>query len=218
MNNQKEYWNKKIIDWEKTIYIKNDKTKQNILEKLATPFRRILKKRMEVAEFLLSDKIENKTVADLGCGTGILLFNLAKYNPRKLIGYDISEDAVKIANKKIEQMNLQDKFKFVCVDLRKEYVFLENIDYFVGVGFIDYFTPDELLTLFKNLNGKPFLFSFPEKKLTPRELLHKVYLKFSDCPGSFKYTKTEIEQILKKAGYNQCWYYDKESIRYITNI
>lgn len=218
MNNQREYWNKKIVDWEKTIYTEKGKTKQSLLEKLATPFRKILKKRMEIAEFLLSDKIEGNVVADLGCGTGILLFNLVKYNPQKLIGYDISEDAVKIANKKIKVMNLQDKFRFVCADLRRKYVFPKNIDYFVGVGFIDYFTQDELFTLFKNINGKTFLFSFPEKRLTFRELLHRIYLKLANCPGAFKYTKKEIEHVLKNAGYNHWWYYDKESIRYITNI
>jgi putative methylase len=51
----------------------------------------------------LDGNIEGKTVADLGCGTGILVLGASILGAKQVFGYDIDEDAIKIAeeNKKL---------------------------------------------------------------------------------------------------------------------
>ena len=47
----------------------------------------------------LDGNIEGKTVADLGCGTGILAFGAAILGAKKVYGYDIDKDAIETAMK-----------------------------------------------------------------------------------------------------------------------
>ncbi|MCL5432572.1 MAG: class I SAM-dependent methyltransferase [Patescibacteria group bacterium] len=218
MNNQKKYWEEKIIKWEKNVYQGKNYSRQPIFEKIATPFRRILKTRLNTAEKLVSKHIKNKIVADLGCGSGIFIMNLLKYNPKKLVGVDIAPSAVKFANGNVKKERLGKKIKFVCEDVRKNTRVLKNVDVVTGIGFIDYFNREELQNLLNSLKGKIFMFSFPQKIITPREILHRVYLLMASCPGSYKYTKSEMDEMIKKAGFKNWWYYDKESIRFVTNL
>lgn len=62
---------------------------------------------------------KNTTILDLGCGSGLLTYHLAKLNPdHKIVGIDICEDLVNQANKKYKLHNLEfncsslDKIKF----------------------------------------------------------------------------------------------------------
>lgn len=218
MTNQESYWENKIIGWEKTIY--NDKIfiKTSLLEKVAARFRGILKKRLDVTEKLVAPYIKNKIVIDLGCGSGILIQRLLQYEPKKIIGVDIAKSAIKLAEKNIKEAKEERKAKFICVDVRGNAKILKDGDIIIGVGFIDYFNDKELLALFKNLKGKKILLSFPEKILSLREILHRIYLMLSSCPGSYKYSKAEMDILLKKAGIKNLWYYDKENIRFVTNL
>lgn len=218
MNDQKTYWENKIIGWEKTIYSNKNSLKTSLLEKIASRFRGLLKKRLEVTEKLVSPYIKGKTVIDLGCGSGILIEKLLQYEPKKIIGVDIAKSAVKAAKNNIIKTKEGRKVKFICTDVRKDVKILKDGDIIIGVGFIDYFNNEELSSLFRNLKDKKFLFSFPEKIFSVREILHRIYLTLASCPGSYKYSKLEMNSLLKKAGIKNWWYYDKENIRFITNL
>lgn len=43
--------------------------------------------------------LENKTILDLGCGTGRFSFLFEQYKPKQIIGIDISEEMIKIGEK-----------------------------------------------------------------------------------------------------------------------
>lgn len=66
---------------------------------------------------LLPD-MNGKTILDLGCGTGIFTFLLEQHIPARLVGIDLSEEMLEIANKKavdrksIAQFHLGDAEKF----------------------------------------------------------------------------------------------------------
>jgi len=218
MNNQKVYWEKKIIDWEKSVYKGKNSNRQPFFEKIATPFRKLNKIRTDTAERLVSPHIKNKVVADLGCGTGVFLEKLLKYKPRQLVGVDIASSAIRIANDNFKKRVRSKKMRFICEDLRQRPKVLKNIDVVLGIGFIDYFNPTEMFNLFKNVKGKKFLFSFPDRILSPREILQRVYVTMAGCPGCYKYSKTEMDAILKKSGIKDWWYYDKENIRFVTHL
>src|SRR3990167_6317000 len=114
MNNQKVYWEKKIIDWEKSVYKGKNSNRQPFFEKIATPFRKLNKIRTDTAERLVSPHIKNKVVADLGCGTGVFLEKLLKYKPRQLVGVDIASSAIRIANDNFKKRVRSKKMRFIC--------------------------------------------------------------------------------------------------------
>jgi len=215
---QKDYWEKKIVGWEDTIYSQKKSLKSSILEKAASRFRGILKKRMSVAESLIAPHLKGKIVMDLGCGSAVLIQKLIKYKPKQIIGIDIAEPAIELAKNKFKDFKAAKAIKFICADVRKDQKILKGAEIVIGVGFIDYFNSEELLKLLKNLNNKKFLLSFPEKIISSREILHKIYLNLASCPGSYKYSKEEMDSLLKRAGIKTWWYYDKENIRFVTNL
>lgn len=214
---QKGYWDKKIIGWENSIYQKYGHP-GNLLENAASLFRGLLKKRMSVAETLLSRHIKNMVVADLGCGSGIFLLNIVRYKPKKLIGIDIAPSAVQVAQEKTKNHPDHQKLEFVCADVRVASDVLDKADIITGIGFIDYLNAKELEKLFRKIRKKKFLFSFPERKITLREIAQRIYLILARCPGAYKYSKAEMNAMLKRAGYTDWWYYDKDTIRFVTNI
>lgn len=58
-------------------------------------------------------------VIDLCTGTGIIPFLLmGKYNPKKIIGLEIQEEMVEMANRSSKYNGLEDKISFVNMDLR----------------------------------------------------------------------------------------------------
>ena len=60
--------------------------------------------------------IQDKKVVDLGCGTGIFSFGAELANAKEVIGFDIDEDAIKIA-KDYAKKNKQD-IKFEVKDVK----------------------------------------------------------------------------------------------------
>ena len=218
MNDQKTYWEKKIVDWEESVYKGKNSNTQPFFEKIATPFRKLNKVRTDTTEKLISLHIKNKIVADLGCGTGVFLEKLLKYKPKQIVGVDIASPAIRIANKSFINYVKSKKARFICEDLRKNTNVLKGIDVVVGIGFIDYFNSAEMLNLFKGVKGKTFLFSFPDKIFSVREILQRIYVTMAGCPGCYKYSKIEMDDIIKKSGIKDWWYYDKENIRFVTNL
>src|SRR5882724_8594265 len=50
--------------------------------------------------FLAETEIENKVIADIGCGTGRHWQQIANRNPARLIGFDVSEGMLTMLQKK----------------------------------------------------------------------------------------------------------------------
>ncbi|MEM7821713.1 MAG: METTL5 family protein [Candidatus Aenigmatarchaeota archaeon] len=71
----------------------------------------------------LSGDIKDKTVVDLGCGSGRLAIGAALLGAKKVIGIDLDEDAIKQAKENLEiAENLTGrklKINFVCSDIVK---------------------------------------------------------------------------------------------------
>ncbi|XP_043931442.1 rRNA N6-adenosine-methyltransferase METTL5 isoform X2 [Protopterus annectens] len=52
------------------------------------------------------DDIENKLVADLGCGCGVLSIGTAMLNAGLCVGFDIDDDALQVFSKNVEDFEL----------------------------------------------------------------------------------------------------------------
>lgn len=63
------------------------------------------------------DDIINKTVVDLGCGTGRLTIGAALLGAREAIGLDIDKVAVTKAQTNAEKMGISDKTRWILADI-----------------------------------------------------------------------------------------------------
>lgn len=212
MNAQEQYWDKKIEEWTDASY---GYKKVSFVEKIASLFRSQISGRMEVALERIGPIAEGKTIVDMGCGLGDFCFRLAEYNPKQIIGLDISGVAVRKATEIVRKRELGHKVKFLQANLTKEKN-LPKFDVAVGLGFIDYFNEKELKHLFNLLSGHHFFFSLFEKKPSLRNLIHNLYVRWQGCPGAYKYTRREIMAIVP-CKYN-LRFYERKGMLFITDL
>lgn len=212
MNSQKEYWDKKISEWTKASYGKNDTV--NPIEKIAAYFRSV-QKRKDAAIKLVGPIAKNKIVLDLGCGLGEFSFGLMKYKPRKIIAFDISHVAVSQVKKTAQKLRFGRTLEAKVSDitsLKK----LPRFDIVVGLGFLDYLKPMQLSHLFSMIGNKSYLFSFFERKRTFFNLLHKVYTTIQRCPGAYKYTRKQMRNFIPKQ--TKLRFINKDHLWFVTNL
>jgi len=214
MNLQKKYWDEKIKSWTKSSYEKKF-SQFDLIERLANFFRGPIVARMEEALKIIGPRSKNKIVLDLGCGLGNFCFAILRYSPRKVIGLDISEVAVKEARKIAKKKKVSRKVKFIQKDI-PQLEKLPDFDFAVGLGFIDYLNKDELKRLFRLLKNGYFLLSVFEKKLSWRNFFHDLYVRIQKCPGAYKYSREEIKNLAPK---NLGLYFlEKNKMLFITNL
>lgn len=212
MPTQKEFWDRKIKEWSALAY--DNTVNLNILERIASVFR-ATNVRKEVTLKLIGPKTKNKTVLDLGSGQGEFSTSLLmRYEPKKLIGIDISEVAVKESKKLAKGLKLAEKTEFYNDDLTTM-TSLPDFDLAIGVGLIDYFDKEQLRHLFSLIKTRPFIFSFFEKKFSILNILHGVYLNLQKGPKVYKYTKREIRNLAEKN--SKLYFIKKNGFQFITN-
>ncbi len=218
MNDQERYWDSKILEWENTIYGSRDHA--SALERIAAPFRKVLKDRMDMAEELVKDYVPGRVVADVGCGSGIFLMRLLKYDPKKLIGMDIAESAIEVGRRRLTDMGLDEsKVRLVAADVRRDAAPLAEADIVTGLGLLDYLDADELAALFRATSGKLFLFArAAEDRKSIKEWLRRLYLRVVSCPGSYIHSKAQTDQALRSAGITEYSYYERRGIKFLTNL
>lgn len=190
--NSKEYWNKKIIIWEKSSYQGNSKD-LSFVEKIATKFRKPIRKRKEILLGILKDRVKGKTIVELGCGSGGLCFDLLELGATKVIGIDIANEAINIANIKAEELGVNNVCEFYVSDAGKD-MDIPSADIVIGLGFIDYLCLPDLRKLLTQLKCE-FIFSFPEKKTNFINILHYFYLKSQGCPIFNKFRRNDFIDI-----------------------
>ena len=65
----------------------------------------------------INDDIINKTVVDLGCGTGILAIGAVFLGAKKAVGVDIDNAALEIAEKNAEKLCVQERVQWLKCDI-----------------------------------------------------------------------------------------------------
>ncbi|MNK91375.1 Release factor glutamine methyltransferase [compost metagenome] len=85
-----------------------------------------------------SNKDREFKILDLGTGTGCVGLTLLKQFPNaKLVSVDISDEALKVAQRNAESLGVQDRVLFVHVDAGNTDVVLQNYQDFMGQSNID---------------------------------------------------------------------------------
>lgn len=161
-------------------------------------FRKSMRLRME---YVLSytQNPEIKSVIDIGCGPGHYVVGFLNQG-KKVVGLDIAEGMLKIAEQQISQSKLSNKdVEFVKSDYLK-YKPTTNCDAACMMGFMEYIpNPVDLLKKLKMEINKEIYISFP-KKGGFMAWQRKIRYNMRNCP-LFMYTKSEIETLMKDSGF-----------------
>ena len=191
--NNKDYWNRKIIEWEDSM---KQKANISMIETLASYIRKpLIQARSEISLQMLDKHVRNKHVLELGCGSGFFAFELYnRCNPKHIAGIDISNNAIERAQKIASNNRLTNKITF----LKGDAIFTKQpqADITVGLGFLDYLSPEEIKTLFENISSPYFFFSFVEKKISLLRYIQICYLWSQRCTDHYYYNKNEIRDYI----------------------
>jgi len=158
----------------------------------------ILEKRREVMVKLCHD-VKNKTILDIGCGSGRYAISLAKQSPRSVSGIDISPSMIKLAKSLAESLGLDGICKFEMKDFLDQ-DFFGSFDIIITAGIFDYVEkPVEFLNKIRAVLKEKAVLSFPIKwtVMTP---LRIAWLSRRKCPNYY-YTKGQIKRLLDLSGF-----------------
>lgn len=184
----KQYWDKKIIDWENSM---KKGTSVSPIEKLAGYFRKPLLRRMVIATDIVALFAKDKTVFELGCGSGFFAFGIQeRAGTRHITGVDISPQAISRARLLAADRGQSGAFTFIEGDALL--LSFPAADITVGLGFLDYLNLAEVEILFRKMTTPYFLFSFSEKKVSLLRYIHILYMFSQRCPKHFYFTKKEV--------------------------
>lgn len=106
---------------------------------------------IDESEVLKSTNWKNKTVLDVGCGTGLMAAEIAKIGAKKVVGIDFSPDAIRTAQIEHVHKNLE----YLTEDIKKH---RGSYDIIISLGTLEHMDkPLAALNLFKkhlNPGGK----------------------------------------------------------------
>ena len=154
-----------------------------------------LKLRQDIITEILGD-VNGKTILDLGCGVGRFAHYLANQGAY-VIGYDISNEAIELANSYKDKLNLNDKCEFHTIDLEEIEMF-PDADIWIGVGLWQYLiNPIKILS---KINDYPsFVTDLPRKYhwINPGRKVYRTMLKGIKFKS---YTVRSVNKLLDKCG------------------
>jgi SAM-dependent methyltransferase len=146
-----------------------------------------------------SGDVREKSVCDLGCGTGRYILEYARRGARRVLGIDGAPSMVEKASGLIAQAGLQRNAEAQQHDIL-QFPETEVFDVTIAVGVFDY-TKNALpyLEKIRRVTSGHFLSTFP-RYWTYRMPIRKVRLGVLGCPVYF-YTAEQVKSLHQKAGF-----------------
>ncbi|HPU84428.1 MAG TPA: class I SAM-dependent methyltransferase [Candidatus Latescibacteria bacterium] len=141
--------------------------------------------------------IPDRTVLDVGCGTGRFSIALAQRNAR-VVGIDPAPTMLAIANRLASEQGVADRCRFIEADLDR-FEAPEKFDYVIGIGLFDYLaSPAISLKRMIDLAKKRVIVTFP-RRWTWRAPIRKLRLALRGCPVFF-YNRARVEKLVRDTG------------------
>lgn len=166
-----------------------------------TRFRRAIYDRFHIA-LRASGSIENKTVLDVGCGSGRYVVEYAKQGARRVVGVDLSPVMLDLARRLATQQGVRAKCEFFQEDFF-EVLLDEKFDIVLAMGVFDYVErPDTFLERMVYFSNGLVIASFPGKSIL-RMRLRRLRYRVRNCPIFF-YSESEVREIAHRAGLENC--------------
>ncbi len=220
---QGEYWKKHVMSWEAGAYYRDPGRPMPFWERVAALLRgNGMYIRMEAARRMIEPHVRGMTVLDLGCASGRFALQMAEAGAQKVIGLDVSPEAIESANRRRLQSPHADRLEFRVADLRQASLQLPAVDLITALGVLEYFDSAGLESLLSKFRTRYFLLDFPDAEGRKRTWLiwnlRKVYLRINGCPGVYLYSKEQFRQIAGKHGFTDVRFVHHSIFDYVTNL
>jgi SAM-dependent methyltransferase len=145
-----------------------------------------------------SNDVRNKSVCDVGCGSGRFVSALAQRGA-KVTGLDFAPSMLQLAKQLVEQDGVAGRCDFVLTDVldwKTERIF----DEVIAIGFWDYVAdPLPRLKVIRQISRGSFLSAWPRTG-TWRMAVRKRRLKLAGCPVYF-WSEPQVRSLLEQAGF-----------------
>lgn len=173
----------------------------DILKRLINKiFRKGMRERLILA---LQEYIgDNKTILDIGCGSGRISLLLAEKGA-KVTGIDYSLPMIELAKEHLKKYeaskNTKLNVEFICCDFMEDFDSDALFDITLALGVFDYIEyPMSFLEKMRNLTREKMVASYPAK-FAFQMPIRKVWLYTKSCPVYF-YTKRQLAAIYRSIG------------------
>ena len=145
---------------------------------------------------------DNKTILDIGCGSGRIALLLAEKGI-DITGIDYSSEMIELANEYLrkykDSTNIELNVEFICCDFMKDFDINELFDITLALGVFDYIkNPMPFLEKMKNLTKEKMIAYYPAK-FAFQAPIRKIWLWTRNCPVYF-YTKRKLKMIYTSIG------------------
>ena len=145
------------------------------------------------------EPLKDKTVLDIGCGSGPYVVEAAKRGSRHVIGLDMASQMLELAQARARKAEVSERCEFI-VGVFPEDAPRGTFDRAIVMGVMDY-VPDPLKflsTLARQVRG-PAAVSFPSRHWF-RTPLRRVRYWLKRCPVFF-FDREQIDQLMRAAGF-----------------
>ena len=172
----------------------------NILDKLINKlFRKGMYERVTLTMEECGN-VENKSILDIGCGSGRISLALAE-SGACVTGIDYSSKMVALANDYRRKSKASEKAKFICCDFMQDFGNDKLFDITLALGVFDYIRdPAPFLKKVRELTKEQMIASYPAK-FTLQTPIRKAWLYTRRCPVYF-YTEKKLIAMYKSIGVN----------------
>lgn len=172
----------------KIMQVIDQKFRNDIFERFALTFKEL-------------DEITNKTILDIGCGSGVYMFEALKKRARFVTGIDSAEGMLVLAkNKLVESDDFKGRYDLVLGNFPD--VEVSTHDFAIVMGVMDYIeNPFYFLAKLKEKTKIASLISFPSKHWF-RTPLRSIRYRLRSCPVYF-YDENKIRNLADQAGYKK---------------
>lgn len=172
-----------------------DEKKSEFNTWLNRTFRKPIFERYEIA-FEKMGNLRNKTILDVGCGSGVYTVQCALNGATKAKGIDFSQAMIKLAEKRAEDYGVNPRCQFELQDFLK----MENkeqFDFTLAMGVFDYLAnPSLFLKKLKIVTRQKIIASFPGHSLI-RKPLRKMRYYFARNGRVFFYSYQDLKKLIQ---------------------
>ncbi len=220
---QGEYWKKHVMNWEAGAYYRDAGRAMPFWERVAALLRgNGMYVRMEAARKMVAPHVRGLTVLDIGCASGRFAFQLMEAGAQKVIGLDVSPEAIEAANRRRSLSPYADRLEFRVGDLRQPSLELPQVDLITALGVLEYFDAPSLDALLAKFRTRYFLLDFPDEEGRRRTWLiwnlRQIYLRINGCPGVHLYSKDEFRRVAAAHGFRDLRFVHHSIFDYVTNL
>lgn len=187
MGQQNNFWITEITKWEKQRY-------QGFFSDLLYSS---LKYRQEYLAFILNQIPPGSRVVEVGCGSGKLYGLLRNKKNIHFTGYDISDEAIQLAQKQYPDASVVQWHCKAALDIKNI-----EADYIISAGLFDWLSDQEITSLLKQNNFRHHVHSFSLSTDSWKKKLHRIFSFVVSRKNNIKYeprtfTKEQISNLMK---------------------